>query len=174
MSGILTFSKAANPLAPMFPISRMESSSHPAETKPSTKEKEDIEEKIRTVTGGITPAETVPPKHSEGSEGKQNGNSDDEEEEENDDTTPRPGYSYRVYKQESDMPKTARKFYETAANLSGLSLKTLMAAVNRSELKLEKWQEDTRRAEYHGERNVEYTAFRDSEEGDEWGTDSEE
>jgi RNA polymerase I-specific transcription initiation factor RRN7 len=172
MIGILTFSKAANPLAPMFPISRMESSSHPAETKPSTKEKEDIEEKIRTVTGGITPAETVPPKHSEANGGKQDDNSDDEEE--NDDTTPRPGYSYRVYKQESDMPKTARKFYETAANLSGLSFKTLMAAVNRTELKLEKWQDDTRRAEYHGERNVEYTAFRDSEEGDELGSDFEE
>lgn len=150
----------------------MDSTSHLAETKPSKKEKEDIEEKIRKVTSGITPAETVPIKSpSEGNDETQNSDNDDEEE--NDDTTPRPGHSYRVYKQESDMPKTARKFYETAANLSGLSFKTLMAAVNRTELKLEKWQEDTRRAEYHGERNVEYTAFRDSEEEDDVETDSE-
>jgi RNA polymerase I-specific transcription initiation factor RRN7 len=138
-------------------------SSLPTETKPSTREKEYIEEKIRTVTSGIAPAEII--------EEKQAQNPDDEENDE-DDTTPRPGYSDRVYKKESEMPKTARKFYETAANLSGLSFKTLMAAVNRTEIKLEKWQNDTRRAEYHGERNVEYVAFRDSE-GDEVGTDAE-
>lgn len=150
----------------MFPTSRMEPG-HGGETQSIMKEKEKTEEKIRTVTSGITPAETIPTKRPE--IGKANQNSDDDEFH---DTTPRPGYSYRVYKKESDMPKTARKFYETVANLSGLSFKTLMAAVNRAELKLEKWQEDTRRAEYHGERNVGYTAFRDSE-GDESGTGSE-
>lgn len=155
----------------MFPISRMEASL-PAEREPNTKEKEDIEEKIRTVTSGITPAEIIPMKGPKVDEEKQQDDDDDDDDEENDDTTPRPGYSYRVYKKESDMPKTARKFYETAANLSGLSFKTLMAAVNSTEIKLEKWQDDTRRAEYHGERNVEHVAFRDSE-GDESGADPE-
>jgi RNA polymerase I-specific transcription initiation factor RRN7 len=68
-----------------------------------------------------------------------------------DDAIPRPGSSYRFYRSESELPDAARAFYDAAARLSGISLHTLVRAVFQTELRLQDWQEDKRRAEYHGE-----------------------
>ena len=108
---------------------------------------EAIDKKVREMTASIRLAKIVP-----ADQGAQEKEYDiDTTEEDEKEGIHRPGKSYRIYKTESDLPKTARKFYETAANLAGLSLATLIAAVNRIEVKLEHFQYDLRRAEEHDE-----------------------
>lgn len=61
----------------------------------------------------------------------------------------RPGSFYPRYRTESDLPETARSFYETAAKVAGISLSTLVRAVSQTEAKLSRWLDDQRRTEYH-------------------------
>lgn len=70
---------------------------------------------------------------------------------ETDSEVARPGSSYARYRVEADLPEKARQFYETAANVVGISLSTLVKAVFQAEVKMGKWQEDQRRLEYYGE-----------------------
>jgi RNA polymerase I-specific transcription initiation factor RRN7 len=130
----------------MFPLTPAKPDSRP-DPKTGVEIQEAIDKKVREMTASIRLAKIIP--DDQANQVKENdvgGNSDEEK-----DKVPRPGYSYRVYKNESDLPKTARKFYETAADLAGLSLRTLVAAVNRIETKLERIQYDLRRAEEHDE-----------------------
>ncbi|KAF7130954.1 hypothetical protein CNMCM5793_003889 [Aspergillus hiratsukae] len=62
----------------------------------------------------------------------------------------RPGSSYPRYRTESDLPETARSFYETAAKVAGVSLSTLVRAVSQTETKISRWLDDKRRIEHHG------------------------
>ncbi|KAL1985585.1 hypothetical protein VTN96DRAFT_7565 [Rasamsonia emersonii] len=131
-------SRVSNPLADMFPTGRT-GVEGPAE--PAVKiDEEDIDAKLRTVISQLRPAKVVSPEDATNGDGEQD-----------DDSIPRPGSSYRFYRTESSLPETARVFYETAARLSGLSLDSLIRAVFQTELKVQQWQEDQRRAEYHGE-----------------------
>lgn len=116
----------------MFPTGRT-GVEGPAEGPAVKIGEEDINSKLRTVISQLRPT-------------KVDGNG-----ERDDDSIPRPGSSYRFYRTESSLPETARMFYETAARLSGLSLHSLVRAVFQTELKVQRWQEDQRRAEYHGE-----------------------
>jgi RNA polymerase I-specific transcription initiation factor RRN7 len=60
----------------------------------------------------------------------------------------RPGSWYRRYRWESQLPETARKFYEIAADLASISLSTLVRAVSVTEWRIAKWLEDERREAY--------------------------
>uniref|UniRef100_A0A093UUM4 RNA polymerase I-specific transcription initiation factor rrn7 n=1 Tax=Talaromyces marneffei PM1 TaxID=1077442 RepID=A0A093UUM4_TALMA len=127
--------KANHPLADMFPLLPSKPDSRP-DPKTGVEIQEAIDKKVREMTASIRLAKIIPDKQVQPpKENDVGGDSDGEE-----DKVPRPGYSYRIYKTESDLPKTARKFYETAADLAGLSLRTLVAAVNRIEAKLEGFQ----------------------------------
>lgn len=61
---------------------------------------------------------------------------------------PRPGTSYPRYRMESDLPEAARPFFETAAQVVGVSLPTLVRAVYQAETRIYRWLEDQRRIEY--------------------------
>ncbi|OQD75094.1 hypothetical protein PENDEC_c008G00131 [Penicillium decumbens] len=60
----------------------------------------------------------------------------------------RPGSWYRRYRWESQLPETARRFYEIAADLAAVSLPTLVRAVAVTEWRIGKWLEDQRREAY--------------------------
>lgn len=60
----------------------------------------------------------------------------------------RPGSWYRRYRWESQLPETARRFYEIAADLAAISLPTLVRAVSVTEWRISKWLEDQRREAY--------------------------
>lgn len=142
----LTFILGGHPLADMFPLAPARPDNRP-DLKTGTEIQEEIDKKVRETTASIRLAKIIPEDQAQGEKENDADEDSDEEKEE----VPRPGYSYRIYKTESDLPKTARKFYETAADLAGLSLRTLVAAVNRIEIKLEAFQYDLRRAEEHDE-----------------------
>ncbi|KAL1970682.1 hypothetical protein VTN77DRAFT_4326 [Rasamsonia byssochlamydoides] len=145
-------SRVSNPLADMFPTSRTGGEGAPAEVKIDEGE---IDSKLRTVISQLRPMKVI-----SRVDAATAGERDDD-----DDNIPRPGSSYQFYRTESSLPETARVFYETAAKLSGLSLHSLIRAVFQTELKLQKWQEDQRRAEYHGE-HVAGTMKGDAMQGD--------
>jgi RNA polymerase I-specific transcription initiation factor RRN7 len=130
----------------MFPLIPTKPDSRP-DPKTGVEVQEAIDKKVREMTASIRLAKIIPDNQAE----REKENDVDEDSDEEKEKVPRPGYSYRIYKTESDLPKTARKFYETAAELAGLSLRTLVAAVNRVETKLERFQYDLRRAEEHDE-----------------------
>lgn len=130
----------------MFPLPPTKPDSRP-ELKSGVEFQEAIDKKVREMTASISLAKIIPDDQA----GREKGTDGEGNSDEGRDNIPRPGFSYRIYKTESDLPKTARKFYETAADLAGLSLKTLVAAVNRIEAKLENFQYDLRRAEEHDE-----------------------
>ncbi|KAF2193294.1 hypothetical protein K469DRAFT_715369 [Zopfia rhizophila CBS 207.26] len=67
-----------------------------------------------------------------------------EEGEENADTF-RPGSKYKHYRKEKDLPTYARRFYEEAARVAGLSLDMLIMAVFFTEKKMQKWIETQRK-----------------------------
>lgn len=137
----------------MFPLTSTVSETT-LDMYPTAELDEAVDEAVRDVTEEIKLAEIIPLGQGRDAN-KQGGGGDqdtEEEEEEDPDPTPRPGHAYAMYKAESALPETARKFYETAANLSGFSLNTLIAVVYRTELKLEKFQLDVRRAELYDER----------------------
>ncbi|KAI7968358.1 hypothetical protein EIK77_010528 [Talaromyces pinophilus] len=142
----LTFNLAGHPLADMFPLTPAKPDNRPG-LKTGAEIQEEIDKKVREMTAGIRLAKIIPDDQAKG----EKENDVDEYSNEEKEKIPRPGSSYRIYKTESDLPKTARKFYETAADLAGLSLRTLVAAVNRIETKLEAFQRDLRRAEEHDE-----------------------
>jgi RNA polymerase I-specific transcription initiation factor RRN7 len=129
---VLTRLVVSNPLADMFPTGRT-GVEGPADARVEIDE-EDIDSKLRSVISQLRPTRVVPP-----------------EENLEDESILRPGSSYQFYRTESSLPETARIFYETAARLSGLSLQSLIRAVFQTELKVQQWQEDQRRAEYHGQ-----------------------
>ncbi|OKL59360.1 hypothetical protein UA08_05400 [Talaromyces atroroseus] len=122
----------------MFPLTRAEPEDL-LKMYPSAEVEEAIDDTVREVTASIRLAQIIPFGQSRGedSEGDQ-----DTGEEEDPDPNPRPGHSYEIYKTASALPDTARKFFEKAANLSGLSLNTLVAVVYRTERKLGKFQLD--------------------------------
>ncbi|KAJ5678806.1 hypothetical protein N7462_007050 [Penicillium macrosclerotiorum] len=128
--------RIANPTADLFPVGRAGTTSQPqptavpsaASAQPVTTDAEAaLDILIRTVMQDLKPT-TIDPSL----------------EEEN----RRPGSWYRRYRWESQLPETARAFYELAAELATISLPTLIKAVNLTEWKIAKVLEDRRRAEY--------------------------
>ncbi|KAL2848061.1 hypothetical protein BJY01DRAFT_212164 [Aspergillus pseudoustus] len=64
---------------------------------------------------------------------------------------PRPGSLYARYRDESNLPDSARVFYETAAKVTGVSLQTLVRCVSQAEIQINKWLEDQRRIKHFAE-----------------------
>ncbi|KAL2871051.1 TFIIB-type zinc finger domain-containing protein [Aspergillus lucknowensis] len=67
---------------------------------------------------------------------------------------PRPGSQYARYRDESDLPATARTFYETAAKVIGIPLPILVRCVHHAEAQINKWLEDQRRIKHFAEQPV--------------------
>lgn len=142
----------------MFPTGRTEVEGPADRPERVNIGEEDIDSKLRTVISQLRPMKIAP--------------REDVSDDEQDDSIPRPGSSYQFYRSESSLPETARVFYETAAKLSGLSLHSLIRAVFQTELKVQQWQENQRRAEYHGQHLDEDSPMtEDAMEGDDVSTD---
>ena len=62
----------------------------------------------------------------------------------------RPGSFYQRYQSESELSERARPFYEAAARVIGVSLRTLVMVVSQTEHKLQLWEERIRRRNSHG------------------------
>ncbi|KAL4789469.1 hypothetical protein BDV19DRAFT_374058 [Aspergillus venezuelensis] len=74
---------------------------------------------------------------------------------------PRPGSLYARYRHESDLPDSARAFYEVVAKVTGVSLATLVRCVSQAEGQINKWLEDQRRIKHFADREM------DAEDSDE-------
>lgn len=70
---------------------------------------------------------------------------------EEDQHVPRPGSFYRRCRSESNLSGPTRAFYELAAQIAGVSLKTLVRAVSYTESYIARLLVDQRRSEYFGE-----------------------
>jgi len=102
---------------------------------PDIDDEEAINAKLRTVMSEIRPRKAI----------------SNEEAAKLESEIARPGSFYQHYRTEDNLPEIARPFYEAAAKIAGLSLRTLVRVVFQTELRIERWQEDMRRMEYHGE-----------------------
>lgn len=128
----------------MFPIGRAGAEEPSADQTMLPSEGHDIESKVKLVMSQIQ-AQKVIPLEELGAES--DGTVADQEK----DKIPRPGSRYTCYRTQAELPDSARVFYETAANLAGISVDTLVKAAFKTELMIRQWQEDKRRTEYHDE-----------------------
>ncbi|KAJ5788546.1 hypothetical protein N7457_003536 [Penicillium paradoxum] len=142
-SSWLDTSKAPSRIAEMFPISRTEhntqsipnvapapasaSASAPAPVPPGTTQ-EKLDVLLKTVMQDLRARRVIP---------------EDEEAEEK-----RPGEWYRRYRWESHLSGPARAFYEAAAKLAAVPLKTLVRAVTHVEFKIAKQDEERQNREF--------------------------
>ncbi|PYH64700.1 TFIIB-type zinc finger domain-containing protein [Aspergillus vadensis CBS 113365] len=129
-------SKVSNPLADLFPTGPSAGESQTTALTPDVTDEEALDELIKASTSQLRSRQVIA---------------------DNDLETPRPGCSYTRYRTESDLPDTARSFYETAAKVAGVSLSTLIRAVSQAENKINRWLEEKRRVEYFGSMGMEFT-----------------
>lgn len=108
----------------LFPIDQNpNSSSNNASSGPGHKEKLEV---VKAVHSSLLPQLAIP----EGNE---------------EPDTVRPGEKYKYYKKVEDLPERARRFYEEAAKVAGLSMDMLVMAVFFAEKKIEKRMVEWRR-----------------------------
>ncbi|KAL5359701.1 RNA polymerase I-specific transcription initiation factor Rrn7 [Aspergillus floccosus] len=127
----LDTTKESNPLADMFPISSNASDTQ-LNPRPATAADDDaatLDAMVQTATSDLRPRSIIP---------------------ESDADVPRPGSSYARYRMDSDLPETARPFYETVAKVAGVSLATLVRSVSQAENRIIRWLDEQRRIEYFG------------------------
>ncbi|KAF2198113.1 hypothetical protein GQ43DRAFT_465882 [Delitschia confertaspora ATCC 74209] len=65
----------------------------------------------------------------------------------------RPGNNYKHYRKPEDLPNMARRFYEEAARISGLSLSMLTMAVFFMERRVQKWSVEQRKLQASSTKN---------------------
>lgn len=118
----------------MFPAGRTGIEVEPQPIS-ATENQSALEQKLDTVMGALKPRKALSEEEIEGRE----------------DDILRPGELYQRYRSESDLPETARAFYEAASKIVGLSLHRLVRTVFETERRLDQWLDDKRRMEYHGE-----------------------
>ncbi|KAL1854658.1 hypothetical protein Plec18170_004749 [Paecilomyces lecythidis] len=126
--------RTSHPLAEMFPAGRTGIEVEPQPIS-ATENQSALEQKLDTVMGALKPRKALSEEEIEGRE----------------DDILRPGELYQRYRSESDLPETARAFYEAASKIVGLSLHRLVRTVFETERRLDQWLDDKRRMEYHGE-----------------------
>lgn len=80
---------------------------------------------------------------------------------------PRPGCEYRRYRTAAELPELARPFYETVADVAGIRVESLVAAVFQTEVLLTRWEENRRRREAFGEEGEEFLRMDDGSASDE-------
>ncbi|KAJ6119408.1 hypothetical protein N7523_003688 [Penicillium sp. IBT 18751x] len=124
-SSWLDNSRSKHPVADLFSPSRSELQKQPESE--SCDPNEALERVLKSVMVALKPAPINPSEEADGM---------------------RPGSWYRRYRWESQLPETARKFYEIAADLASISLLTLVRAVSVTEGRIAKWLEDERREAY--------------------------
>ncbi|KAL1881723.1 hypothetical protein Plec18167_003322 [Paecilomyces lecythidis] len=126
--------RTSHPLAEMFPAGRTGIEVEPQPIS-ATENQSALEQKLDKVMGALKPRKALSEEEIEGRE----------------DDILRPGELYQRYRSESDLPETARAFYEAASKIVGLSLHRLVRTVFETERRLDQWLDDKRRMEYHGE-----------------------
>ncbi|KAL4929450.1 TFIIB-type zinc finger domain-containing protein [Aspergillus undulatus] len=146
-SSWLENSKTTNPLAPLFPIGSA-SKDNRQEQQASDDEEEAIDWMLSMAPRYLRTRAAI---------------SDDNPD------IPRPGSSYARYRQESDLPDSARGFYETAAKVTGVSLATLVRCVSQAEIRLNEWLGEQRRIKHFAERSIDAGDSEDMEELSERG-----
>ncbi|KAJ5758043.1 uncharacterized protein N7511_006737 [Penicillium nucicola] len=150
-SSWLDTSKAPDRIAELFPISRAEPAIQPvpaAVSEPTSRPElgsmnSNLDTLLHSVMQDMRARRVVP----EGDEG-----------------TKRPGQWYRRYRWESQLNESARAFYEVAARLAAVPLKTLVRSVSLVEHRIGKLQEDQERRDYYTREGIEF-----GESGDEDG-----
>jgi RNA polymerase I-specific transcription initiation factor RRN7 len=136
-SSWLDTSRASTRIAELFPISRTEPNAQPiltatpgsssAPDAPNTTE-EKLNTLLKTVMQNLKVRRVIP---------------EDEEAEDR-----RPGEWYRRYRWESQLTGPARSFYEAAAQLAAVPLKSLVHAVSLVEFKIAKQDEERQNREF--------------------------
>ena len=114
-------------LLDMFPTGRLDESSFAEMSfdEESKIDKVSVDRNLTTVQGSLMIRDVVSA----------------EQEEKSNRPVRRIGTFYKRYRKAKDLPPHARKFYETAASLAGISLSCLVKAVLRIEKKLQLWRE---------------------------------
>lgn len=109
----------SNSLVDMFPAGRTGNETASIETSGQDEEDEDeaTTKKLRSVLSKLKSRRAI----------------SDENAAQTENPVSRPGTSYKSYRSEADLPETARAFYESAANLAGVSLPTLIRVVKLTE-----------------------------------------
>ncbi|OQD84436.1 hypothetical protein PENANT_c013G03247 [Penicillium antarcticum] len=150
-SSWLDTSKAPDRIAELFPICRAEPDVQPAPAAASeptsATEPGSITSKLDTLLQTVMQdmrARRVIPEEDQGAK--------------------RPGQWYCRYRWESQLNDSARAFYEVAARLAAVPLKTLIRTVSLVEHRIAKLQEDQERREYYTREGIEF-----DESGDENG-----
>jgi RNA polymerase I-specific transcription initiation factor RRN7 len=146
----LDTSKAPDRIAELFPISRAEPEIPPVPTavseSPTAPETGALNSKfsilLQTVMQDMRARRVIP----------------------EDEAARRPGQWYRRYRWETQLSDSARAFYEVAAKLAAVPLKTLVRSVSLVEHRIAKLQEDQERREYYTQEGIEF-----DESGDEDG-----
>ncbi|KAL4810783.1 hypothetical protein BDV18DRAFT_2260 [Aspergillus unguis] len=137
-----TSSKGTNPLHSLFPLGTSSKENRQSTSISRDDEEESIEWLSGTAQRYLKTRDVI--------------SSDDQD-------VPRPGSLYTRYRQESDLPDTARAFYETAAKVVGIPLSTLVRCVSQAEIQINKWLEDQRRVKHFAEREIESEGHSDYE-----------
>ncbi|KAL4741895.1 hypothetical protein BDV11DRAFT_212504 [Aspergillus similis] len=145
-SSWLDSSNATNPLANLFPIGSGSKENRQSATAAEDDEEEAVEAMLQNASRYLRTNPVV------------SGTDPD---------IPRPGSLYVRYRHESDLPDTARAFYETAAKITGISLSTLVRCVFQAELQITKWLENQRRIKHFAERSVKVVGNSDASEMEE-------
>ncbi|KAL4997359.1 hypothetical protein BDV10DRAFT_169956 [Aspergillus recurvatus] len=142
----LDSSNATNPLANLFPIGSTSKENRQSAPAADDDEEEAVEAMLQNASRYLRTRHVVS---------------------ESDPDIPRPGSLYIRYRYESDLPDTARAFYETAAKITGISLSTLVRCVSQAELQITKWLENQRRIKHFAERSMGVVGEPDADEMDE-------
>jgi RNA polymerase I-specific transcription initiation factor RRN7 len=157
-SSWLDTSRAPDRLAELFPISRAEPDIQPAPIAASESsaapEPGSINSKLdillQTVMQDMRARRVIP---------------------EEDEGAKRPGQWYRRYRWESQLSDSARAFYELAAKLAAVPLKTLVRSVSLVEHRIAKLQEDQERREYYKREGIEFDESVDEDEVPQYESD---
>lgn len=123
--------EGTNPLADMFPIGSNtgDTQLNPRPATAADDEAAALDAMVQTATSELRPRSVIPESEAD---------------------VPRPGSSYARYRMESDLPETARPFYERVAKVAGVSLATLVRSVSQAENRIIRWLDEQRRIEYFG------------------------
>ncbi|KAL4951473.1 hypothetical protein BDW69DRAFT_169995 [Aspergillus filifer] len=139
-SSWLENSKGTDSLAAMFPISSTSKEDRQTESATEDNEEESLNWMLQMAPRYLKTREVI-----------NDPNAD----------VPRPGSLYVRYRHESDLPDSARAFYEIAAKTAGVSAATLVRCVSQAEVQINKWLEDQRRIKHFAIREM------DAEDSDE-------
>ncbi|KAL4922758.1 hypothetical protein BDW62DRAFT_171701 [Aspergillus aurantiobrunneus] len=139
--------KGANPLTPFFPLGSASKENRQSEPTAEDDEEEAIEVMLHMAPRYLKSRAVVSSSEPD---------------------IPRPGSLYSRYRQESDLPDSARAFYEIAAKVIGVSISTLVRSVSQAETQINKWLEEQRRIKHFAEHSMKTPGDSDVENMEEY------